>query len=220
MSTSKSMTKYILMLFGALILIACYFLVFMNFSDKTDAVNTERTKLSARLSQLKGYQTEAAKYQSGIEEARASVNGTASKYFSVVRPEDFIMFVTGWESNLGLIVNGMSFAEPVFICSIGGVEDTNDNKALAKAVPMSGYKISSTINTQMTYSQLKLALENIAAQKDVTTLESLNINYDTSTGLILGSFIVDKYYITGRNIQEHEANVPYSSIGRSVLMGS
>lgn len=220
MSVSKSTTKYILILFGVLILIASYFLVYMSFSDKTDAVNTEKIRLSQKLEQLKGYQAQAAKYQSGIDEAKASVSGTAGRYFSVVRPEDFIMFANGWEGNLGLIVNSMSFTEPVFVCSIAGVGDVKDNKAPAQALPLSGYKISSTINTQMTYSQMKQALENIAAQKDVTSLESLNISYDATTGLILGSFIVDKYYITGRNIQEHQADVPYSSIGRSVLIGS
>lgn len=220
MSISKNTTKYILILFGVLILIASYFLVYMNFSDKTDAVNTERARLSQKLDQLKGYQAQAAKYESGIEEAKSSVSGTAGRYFSVVRPEDFIMFANGWESNLGLIVNSMSFTEPVFVCSIAGVEDAKDNKAPAQTLSMFGYKLSSTINTQMTYSQMKQALENITAQKDVTSLESLNINYDATTGLILGSFVVNKYYITGRNIQEHQVSVPYSSIGRSVLIGS
>lgn len=220
MNISKSTTKYILIIFGVLILIASYFLVYMNFSDKTDAINTERARLTQKLDQLKGYQAQAAKYQSGIEEARSSVSETAGRYFSVVRPEDFIMFANGWEGNLGIIVNSMSFTDPVFICNIAGVEDPKDNKSSARVLSMYGYKISSTINTQMTYGQMKQALENIAAQKDVTSLESLNISYDATTGLILGGFVVNKYYITGRNIQEHQVDVPYSSIGRNVLIGN
>jgi hypothetical protein len=101
-----------------------------------------------------------------------------------------------------------------------GVKDSGDYTATAEPVTLTGYKISSTMDGTMNYSQMKAALDFIYDQPDVTKLDSLNLNYDSSTGLIFGSFVLDKYYITGRDIEAHQAAVPYTDIGKSVLIGS
>lgn len=66
---------------------------------------------------------------------------------------------------------------------------------------------------------MKEVLTYIYKQDDATSLDSVDLSYDATTGLILGSLIINKFYITGRDIEEHQANVPYTDIGKDVLMG-
>ncbi len=209
-----------LMFLGVIIFLAGYFMVYMDYSDKTDALNTEITTLNVKLDKLKEYSANIAQYKSTIEEDRSAVNDTLSRYNSVEMPEDFIMLATDLENNLGLDISTLSFTKSLPVFTITGVKDADDYNVPLKTATLTGYKISSTIGGQMSYSQMKLALDSICSQKTVTKLDSLSINFDSSTGYIMGNFAIDKYYITGRDIQEHQAVIPFTQLGKSVLMGS
>lgn len=214
------MVKYILAFLGIFIFLAGYFLVYMDYSDKTDALNTEITVLNTRLDQLAAYNENISTYKTSIEENKLIIKETLAKYYSVVTPEDFIMFATELEDTKKLDINALSFTQPALIYNILGVKDTEDYIVPAETTTLMSYKISSTMDGSMNYGQMKQALDFIYSQKDVTTLDSLSLNYDSSTGLILGNFVIDKYFITGRDIQEHQAVVPYTDFGKSTLIGS
>lgn len=217
---SKKSVKYVLIIIGLLIFLATYFLVFIDFSDKTDALNTEITALNQKLDQVNGYFAEIATYKSSIEEDKLAVNSTLSKYNSVDTPEDFIMFAIDLEDKKELDVNALSFTKPTPIYTIMAVKDTDDYTVPLEPTLLTGYKVSSTMSSSMNYDQMKAALDFIYSQKTVTVLDSLSINFDSATGLILGNMIIDKYFVTGRDIQAHQAVVPYTDIGKSVLIGS
>lgn len=220
MSMSKSTVKYVLMFLGLIIFLAAYLLVYMDFTDKTEALDTEISTLNNRLEQLEGYNAKIPDYKKAIEENKLFISETLSKYYSIDTPEDFIMFATALEDKEQLEINTLSFTEPALIYGIMAVKDTDDYTVPAETTTLMGYKVSSTMGGSMSYRQMKSALDFIYSQKDVTRLDSLNLNYDSSTGLILGSFLIDKYFITGRDIQEHQAVVPYTDLGKSVLIGS
>lgn len=222
MSMSKNTIKNVLMILGIIIFLAVYFLVYMDFSDKTDALNTEITTLNARLDQLNGYNEKAASLKSSIDENKTIISDALGKYYSAETPEDFIMFAVALEDTLGTgaDVNTLSFKEPEPVYSIMAVKDSGDYTVPAEPMTLTGFKLSSTLDGTMSYPQMKTALDFINAQQDVTKLDSLNLNYDSATGLIFSSFVIDKYYITGRDIEEHQAVVPYTDFGKSVLIGS
>jgi hypothetical protein len=220
MSISKSTAKYLLMFLGVLIFLAGYFLVYMDFSNKTDALTAETKTLQDRFDLLSGYEGGLQKYKDAIDQDKTEIGETLGKYTSAERPEDFIMLATELENNIGLTVTSMSFTDPVQVYSITGIGELKDYSAPSAPLELTSCMLSSTIGTTMSYSQMKQALDYIGRQKDVTKLNSLNINYDSTTGLITGSFAVDKYYITGRDIEDHQLNIPYTNIGKDVLMGS
>lgn len=220
MTMSKKTVKYMLMVLGLIIFLAGYFLVFIDYSDKTDALDTEIAALNTRLDQLNGYNAKAEEYIRSIDENKAIVSDALGKYYSDETPEDFIMLATALEDTLGADISTLSFTQPATIYSITGVKPSDDYKVPAEPVTLKAFKISSTLDGTMNYLQMKRALDFINAQPDVTKLDNLNLNYDSATGLILGSFTIDKYYITGRDIQAHQAVVPYNDIGKSVLIGS
>lgn len=220
LTISKSKAKYLLMVLGLLIFLMCYFLIFINYSDKTDALTTEMVTLKARLDVLKGYEAEIQKYETQIEEDKATIKETLSKYYSVETPEDFIMLAINMENEIDRPVVTLSFTEPETVYSIKAVTDTSDYTLAPELITLTSKQLSSTITSSMDYNEMKLALDYIAAQQDMTKLDSLNISYDASTGLISSSFVISKYFITGRADVNHQANVPYTELGKGVLIGS
>lgn len=220
MRISKKALNYILCALGVMILLAGYFMVYMDFSSKTDTVNSETQTLNTRLSTLNGYNTSLQKYKTTIDQDKTDINTVLSKFYSAEKPEDFLALAINIQNKLGPNVTGMTFAEPVVIFNINGVADTNDVKTPVKPQKLTTYLISATINAGMKYDQMKQTLDYILAQPDVTKLNRLNMTFDSATGLINGSFVVDKYYITGRDIEEHQVVLPKVSFGKSVLIGS
>ncbi len=220
MSLTKKTVKYILSFLGILIFLAAYILVYTDYTAKTDVLNEEIAELSSRYEELSARHAQIPAYEKSIEENKVFIDKTLSKYYSAETPEDFIMFATDMENTLGVKITGLSFAQPIPVSSVSALKDTGDYTEPPQKITLTGLKLTSTIDGTMNYSQMKSALDFIYAQPDVTKLDSMNLNYDSSTGLILSNFVLDKYYITGRDIQEHQASVNYTNLGKSVLIGN
>ncbi|NLA85781.1 MAG: hypothetical protein GX847_00550 [Clostridiales bacterium] len=220
MSLTKKTVKYILSFLGILIFLGAYLFVYTDYTEKTDALNEEIAELNSRYEELSAHHAQIPAYENSIEENKVFIDKTLSKYYSAETPEDFIMFATDMENTLGVKITGLSFAQPVIVSSVSALQDTGDYTEPPQSVTLTGFKLSSTIDGTMNYGQMKSALDFIYAQPDVTKLDSINLNYDSSTGLILSNFVLDKYYITGRDIQEHQAAVNYTNLGKSVLIGN
>lgn len=216
---SKSTVKYILMFLGVLIFLACYLLIYMDYTTKTDNVNSEIKGLNERLTTLKGYDADMTRLTEGISQDKTEISIYLDKYYSSERPEDFIILSTDLEDNVGLGVTGLTFAEPAAIYAIAGVGDGKDDRTPVVPLELLCFRISSTITASMDYEQMKQALDYIAELKDVTKLNSLDITFDSSSGLITGALSLDKYYITGRDIPEHQTDIPFTELGKDILMG-
>lgn len=215
----KTTVKYVLMLMGLVIFLLGYFLVYMDFADKTDELTGENRTLTDRLDVLEEYYTQLTDFETGIDADKAGINDTLSGYYSVETPEDFIMMATALEDEIGVRITSLSFEEPVYISEITAIEDTEDYISPVATRMLTGYSLTAVLDGEMTYSEMKEVLTYIYKQDDATSLDSVDLSYDATTGLILGSLIINKFYITGRDIEEHQANVPYTDIGKDVLMG-
>ena len=217
---SKKTAKYILMFLGILIFMASYLLVYMDYTSKTDGLSIDISDLRTKLDTLNGYEVSLPKYRDTVAQNKTDISGVLDNFYSSARPEDFIMLATGLEDSVGLSVTGLTFDEPAAVWAITGVADGKDDSVPAVPLQLMCYKTSSTITGSMNYEQIKQALDYISRQKDVTKLNSLNLTYDSSTGFITGEFLLDKYYITGRDVPDNETKIPYTELGKSILMGT
>lgn len=220
MRMKKIFVQYILIFFGILIFMCGYFLVYLNYVSNTEALNAEIATLSDELDVLEGYEAQLEQYKAEIEKDQLDIDTQLKKYTSLQTPEDFIMLATEFENSIGFIISNMSFSEPEALLEIAGVADTTDMTEPTQSMPLISYRMSTMMEGELSYNQIKELLAYITKQHDITTLDNLELSYDGTTGLIHSSFILDKYYITGRDIEDHKVNVPYSALGKDVLMGT
>ena len=215
----KTTIKYVLMLSGLIIFLAGYFLVYMDYSNKTDLLTAEIQTLGDRVDVLEGYDTNIGDYEAGIDGNKAQIGETLSNYYSFETPEDFIMMAKAMEDDIGVTISSLSFEEAGLISDITAVEDMEDYTAPVIPHTLSAYGITGSLDGTMSYSQMKEILSYIQKQDDATSLNAIDLSYDGTTGNIMGSLIINKYYILGRDIEEHKPNVPYTDIGKDVLIG-
>ena len=128
------------------------------------------------------------------------------------------MLATAVEDDIGVTISGLSFDEAVYIGDIAAIEDITDYTQPIQTRTLTVYGLTAFLEGAMTYSEMKELLAYIYNQDDATSLISLDMSYDGSTGYLLSSMTIDKYYITGRDIEEHQPNVPYTDIGNDSLM--
>ncbi len=215
----KRTVKYILMLLGLVIFLAGYFLVYMDYAARTDELTAEIGTLTDRLGVLESYNARLNEFQTGIEANKTEIGDVLGSYYSVETPEDFIMLATAMEDAVGVSISSLSFEEPIYISEILAAEDAGDYTAPVTTRTLTGYGVTASMEGAMTYSEMKEVLAYIGSQVDATHLNAVEMSYDATTGLILGSLVIDKYYIEGRDIEEHQINVPYTDIGNDVLIG-
>ncbi len=215
----KRTVKYTLMLLGLVIFLAGYFLFYLDYSDQTDTLTSEIKTLSARLDELEGYSQQLDDLQSGIDNDKASISDALQKYYTIETPEDFIMLATAMEDNIGVSILALSFEEPVLMMDIEAIDDAGDYVSPLTTRTLTGYNLTASLEGTMTYTEMKDALDYIYNQTDATSLNSVELNFDSTTGLLQSIFVIDKYYVTGRDLEEHQINVPYTDIGNDALMG-
>lgn len=216
---SKTAAKIMLVALGLIIFLACYMFVYMDFSAKTDAVTKEVGELQTKVSTLSAYSAAMKKNSGAIETMRTDMNTALTRYYTSEKPEDFILLANDMETKLGLSVDTISFTTPKPFYLLSGVKDGKTPKDPVTPLQLTCYNVSSTMGAKMKYSQMKQALDFIKEQKDVTRLQSLVLNYEATTGDITGTFVIDKFYITGRDLPDHNPSIPYNTLGKSTLMG-
>jgi hypothetical protein len=108
----KRTVKYMLMLLGLVLFLAAYFLVYLDFTDRTDKLTSEIRSLSDRLDVLQGYDTQRTDFETGIEADKAEIADALSKYYTLETPEDFIMLATAMENTFGVSFSGLSSRNP------------------------------------------------------------------------------------------------------------
>ncbi len=215
----KTTVKYSLMLLGLVIFLGVYFLFYLDYTDRTDKLNGDIAQLSDRFDELESYKAHTEEYEAGIEGDKTKISQALKSYYSAQLPEDFIMLATALEDDVDISISSLSFEEPFYIADINAIEDMTDYQAPVQTRQLTAYGLTATLEGAMTYGELKQALDYIGRQEDVTSLNSIELSYDNTTGLILGSMVVNKYFITGRDIEEHQPYVPYTDIGNDAPMG-
>ena len=82
---NKTTVKFLLMLVGLVIFLTAYFLVYMDFTEQTEALEAESKTLSEQLSTLEGYYTQLDDYEAGIEGSKTEITDKLSGYYSMKR---------------------------------------------------------------------------------------------------------------------------------------
>ncbi len=220
MQISKGTTKFILIAIGLMIFLAGYFLVYIDFTNKTDETLADIDTLSDRLDELENYNAQIDNYETSIAENRTFIDTNLLKYYSMETPEDFIVLSQSMVDDIGISVPHITFDDPETIAPVTGFANTDDAADLPpEPLELMCYRLSATFTAEMTYEQMKTALKTIYKQQDVTKLQTLTLSYDPTSGLISSSITLDKYYLTGRGIDDHEAPLPHFDLGTDALMG-
>lgn len=243
MKASKKEILILLVLVGALAVVASYFLVFQPKTEEAEALEQENQELVARINDLSSKMDNKDSYIEETERMRQEIDKMFESFPVDVREEDGVLLVINQELIGPMLVDsiGITACEPVILNT--DQEDVNhtyeideieeyeaqegigDGPASASDAHVNGVDNSYmpsvlmdrevSVNYLVSYDGLKRGIKNISMQDNRMSISNLTVSYDESTGLLRGTTVVNMYCIPGQADKVYEE--PNFS---SVLLGS
>lgn len=218
MTISKKDAKYLFILLDLVILVVGYAVVYNHFNNKAEELRTETAGLQAQLTELRGYSSNLDQYKTGIQSDESTINQVLADFPTDVRYEDLIMYATDMRDKLGLQLTSLDFEPLTLLQEFDSLQD--DGNGQYTQVTRSAYSIGMTVSCDLSYKQMKSMIDYIASSTGRTTLDTLNVSYNSTTGELTGSVALTKYFITSGNDPYVATMVPQIALGRSDLFGT
>ena len=206
MSISKRDLKLLLILFGIIIFIICYFSVYLEYTEKSYRLLDDIDFYEADLAELRAYESMLPQYTAMINETRELILQAQSGYAAEIKSEDLIMYAVNLLSETGVTANSYSFIQPVEIMTVQTLTE-NENGSYTFQ-PRTAYKTGITMNVSMTYAQMKNLVEQVYSEGSRTSLNSLSLSYNSATGLLFGSVTINKIFLSGEEWEYEPMPIP------------
>ncbi len=217
MNISKRDLRLVLILLSILIFILAYFLVYSKYETRTGEVETQKKELQTKLSQLQGYSNKLGEYEQAIESNKQTIKNEIAHYPNDVRSEELIMYAVDLEDEVGLSISTASFSGPQLVMPLRAIlerDGTTENLTLT------AYRNTLSITAELTYQQLKSFIDYINYTTYVTKLNTANLSFDSETGELMSTIIIDKFFITGADAEYYETEVPVMGYGTENIFGT
>jgi len=211
---SKKDLNLIFVVLGVVLLAVSYFVVFKSFSEKTETMKKEISALNPRLNELRAHESSRQHYLDGMEDVRASIAERTLGFDTHMRPEDWIMYAVRMISRTNCSVESISVNASEELDPVRGltlVQDTGEYRDVEKFPVLATAEIACTFS----YEQLKQILDYIYIDSRKASLVSMTATYDSSTGQLNGSAVINKLILTSPDDPYIETDV-----GRRIPIGA
>lgn len=214
MRISKKDAKLLLVLLAVIIFIAGYFVVYSPYTQKAEKVEAEIAALKPELDVLQKHYDNLSVYETGIDESYATIEDTLGVYPADVRTEDLLIYAIELEKNTGVDIRTLAFSGANPLAAFDVVKENDGGFAVT---PYSGSRTAMTATCALTYAQLKDLIDYVNSTPMRTTLDSVAVSYDASTGGLSGTLAMSKYFISTEGQEYEPTKVPKVSLGKDAL---
>lgn len=217
MKVSKRDLYLLLALAGVIIAFCAWNFGFKKMNAKTESLRNDTATIQAEIDKYSAVKNNIDIYQKGIEDATNKIASVLRNFPSNILTEDAIMLGREMEKN--------DESTYVMTTSIGNTLNpytANSQPADASSTPVTYqlFKKQVSIAYTTSYEGFKDTLDYIYQHKNRMSLDNFSLAYDTSTGLLSGSIIVDMYYVTGTDKAYDEQNLSGVKIGTDNIFGT
>lgn len=197
----------ILVVVGLLILVATYFLVYRNFSEKNAELTTTIGERQAHLEELQGYYANLKTYEKGTAEGKANIRANLDRLPLGIKSEDFLMYIMDSTNEVNADLHSVNFNDESEISKFSTVIDN-------KKVECTGYQVKAAFSATMNYTQLKNYLDYVYNQSDnITFVDTFVVTYNGEGSTLDTTFALSKYFITYDGSEYIPVPVPDVAIG-------
>lgn len=217
MKVSRKELGLLLGLLGVLAGVAVYFLYFSPTQEKSDSLTNQNATLSSQVAILEQLYLNKDGFQEEIDRMTDEMEGVLYRFPVDVREEDSILLAINQEIMAPMSVSGLTIDGKVPVDFTAAKEandvdhtydyddqlgdlaedgsDTTTSYSSSADIPGFLQNRQITLNYLVDYEGMKKSVEGIVAQVDKTSIESINLAYDESTGLLSGSATYNMYCI-------------------------
>lgn len=208
MKISKREQKLLLYVLGVMILIIVYLTIFSNVQEKNASLESERTILQSKVSQLETWEANKETYQKETASMEKELETLYAGFPVDIKEESVIMYSRELETLAGLQVSAVSILGQNLLYTSGSGEG---QKYL--------YGTNVTLDYTGSYGAIKTVVEHIQEDEKRKNVESISLSYDSATSNLLASMTVNCYSIAGTDQKYTKPVIPTMPIGSDNIFG-
>lgn len=221
MSIKKNELALLIALLGALVAVAVYVFVFNPYRDKTDALKAENRTQAEYLAKLEDWASRMEQMQSDTERMLGEVNQTFARFPVQSKAEDAIMYAVELESqdpDTYISSIGLTAPEMVYEAAPTSVRLHKDDELTTHTYKL--YKQAISYTQEFTYNGMKRYVNSIVKDSNRKSIETLNMAYDRSTGILVGSTLMNLYTLSGTEEEYEKTSIPPRPMGTNNIFGT
>ncbi len=190
-------------LVGALLLVILYVFVYLEYTEKTEALEASNRELTATVNELEEYNRNMEQYKVEIEEIKAEADSILAEYPADTREEDAIMLAVQLQRKNAIAYDAVNMEEKEGVYTVEAdlvnaaeIEGLDESLVFAR-------KHAVYVNTT-TYADLKSVIEQIYASDNRIGIDNIVYSKDEETGTLEGNIDIYFYCVAGTD-KEYEA---------------
>lgn len=214
----KKRDVYLLMILaGLLIALAAYQFVFVNYQDKSDALEAQNTSLQATVTELEGLEARRPEFEKSTEEMRAECDSIVQLFNSDTLMEDEIIYTYNMEQVAAndVAVSTMTLATPLEIPYEGNLT-VGEYQLTDEGIRM--YDSSMNFGFTTSYNGLKNIVRYLYSIPGRKALSMFSAAPDEN-GYLACSATVDFYHLGGTEIPYAQPDIPAVVVGTGNIFG-
>jgi len=211
MNISKRDTKLLLILFGIIIFILCYFLVYLGYSEQNENLEDDIQDANLEYTRLRAFEREVAGYSAEMSGFVDFILESQAEYPIDIRAEDLIMYVVGLRESVEVSTGGITFIQPIEVMTVQGIIENEQGGYFFN--PRKAYRTGVNLNCSLTYQQLKDLVHFVYNDSRKTSIHSISLSYNASTGLLFGNMVINKNFLSAYDMDYVAAQIPDMEIG-------
>jgi hypothetical protein len=211
MNISRRDIKMLLILFGIGIFVLCYFFVYATHTEENEYLLEDIEDAGFEYSRLKALENRVPYYRESVASTEEFILAAQAEYPSDIHAADLIMFAVEIAENVGIGTGGITFIQPVEIMTLRGLsENAQGNYAFA---PQTAYRTGIVMSCSLTYQELKDLVNYIYNESVKASIHSISLSYNSATGLLHGSVVINRSFISSEDAEYVAAQIPEMRIG-------
>jgi hypothetical protein len=211
MNISKRDTKMLLILFGIVIFVLCYFLVYLRYVEENEFLTEDIEDAEYEFDRLKVLEGEVARFREEVLLSEEFILLSQAEYPVNVNESDLILYAEELRRNVGINSSNLVFISPVNVMSVRGLAEDEDGNLVF--MQRDAYRVGINMNCNMTYQQFKDLVHYIYEESPKSLIHSISISYNSSTGLLHGNVVIHKHFLISNYENYEEVLFPEMVVG-------
>lgn len=215
MKASKKEIGLLLGVFGVLIAVMAYALVFAPYRGEIVAMESELASLQEEEKELKTLVAGLEYYETEVDRLTEENDEILDQFPADIQPEDEIMYIVELEEAVDIEIPSISYGTSV----VSDTEDAVEGEE-TESEDMAVHQLAMNVSYTSSYQGLKDAITYTNEHLNRMVIDTLSVSYDASTGKVFGNMTFNLYYLTGTDKEYTGPDVDEGDLGVNNIFGT
>ncbi len=205
--------RLLLLLLVVVLLVVGYRFGYQPIADRCEALKTESSEYEGKIKILDAKIAKESEYKKTIDALEPTAYNVFDLYGGGNTNEKTIMMLVALEEASEMTISNVTFGSDTNIYYTNNVKSSTGLGVYMFKQPL-------TISYRVTYEGLKKAMDFITGYKERMTVDNITASYDTLTGQLTGTMVINLYSVMGGNAVYTAPNTGVTDFGTENIFGT